>query len=78
MVVGAQDETIPLLSTKKDLDGWRFSLRQTYKRNIGLLLIAASMLAFSMSNASVKELSRLENPVSTLEVSMMYFIFSSH
>ncbi len=78
MVVGAQDETIPLLSTKKDVDGWRFSLRQTYKRNIGLLLIAASMLAFSMCNASVKELSRLENPVSTLEVSMMYFIFSSH
>ncbi len=24
MVVGAQDETIPLLSTKKDVDGWAF------------------------------------------------------
>ncbi|KAK0470643.1 drug/metabolite transporter superfamily [Armillaria novae-zelandiae] len=69
MAVGAQDETIPLLYTaKKSVDGWRCSLHQAYKRNVGLLLIAASMLAFSMSNASVKELSRLENPVSTLEL----------
>ncbi|KAK0187129.1 drug/metabolite transporter superfamily [Armillaria mellea] len=68
MAAGAQDENIPLLSTARGVDGWRFCLRQAYKRNVGLLLIAASMLAFSMSNASVKELSRLENTVSTLEL----------
>ncbi|KAK0200388.1 drug/metabolite transporter superfamily [Desarmillaria ectypa] len=68
MIVGAQHESTPLISTKKGLDGWRFSLHQTYKRNIGLLLITASQLAFSMSNASVKEMNRLENPVSTLEL----------
>lgn len=68
MIIGAQDESAPLLSTKKGLDDWRFSFHQAYKRNIGLLLITASQLAFSMGNASVKELNRLENPVPTLEL----------
>lgn len=43
-------------------------LREFFKRNKGLFIIAASQFFFSLMNLSVKILTALDDPVPTLEV----------
>lgn len=45
------------------------SLKSIYQRNVGLLLVVASQMFFSLMNVAVKKLNGIDPPVSALEVS---------
>jgi hypothetical protein len=51
------------------------ALREFFKHNKGLFIIAASQFFFSLMNLSVKFLTALNEPVPTLEVSFFCFQF---
>jgi hypothetical protein len=44
------------------------SLKSIYQRNVGLLLVTASQMFFSLMNVAVKKLNSIDPPVSALEV----------
>jgi hypothetical protein len=44
------------------------SLKIVYQRNVGLLLVVASQMFFSLMNVAVKKLNSIDPPVSALEV----------
>lgn len=44
------------------------ALTSVYQRNVGLLLVIASQMFFSLMNVAVKKLNSIDPPVSALEV----------
>lgn len=51
------------------------AVREFYKRNEGLFIIAASQFFFSLMNLSVKVLTVLDKPVPTFEVGSIFIYY---
>lgn len=52
---------------------WLRSAQETWKGNVGLLLIAGSQAFFSLMNVSVKKLNSIDPPISALQVRAKLF-----
>ncbi len=62
-------EHIPLLDDDNSLKSLTTWLREFYGKNVGLFLVAAAQLFFSIVDLSVQKLHHIDPPVTTLQVS---------